>query len=125
MLQNAKNNPDVGLANALRVMVKAWPLEACLAARDLQVCEECRRHEAASQRLIIQFSDLAGWAKDRPKDLKLRAKSFHILRASTTETLAYQDYHGDHPRDVALRSRAEVQGDAKAEKQRLCGMTVR
>lgn len=73
MLQSAKKNPSVGLANALRVMVK--------------VREECRRHEQGSEhRLVVQFAELARWAKD---------------------------YHGDHPGEVFLRSTVEVQGDTK------------
>lgn len=78
MLQNAKKNPSVGLVNALRIMVK--------------VREECRRHEeggsglANLRRVVVQFADLASWAKD---------------------------YHGDHPAEVCLRSSVDLQGDTK------------
>eukprot|EP00913_Durusdinium_trenchii_P022861 g21465.t1 len=84
MLQSAKKNPSVGLANALRVMVK--------------VREECRRHEQGSEhRLVVQFAELARWAKD----------------SGLQRLIPKQDYHGDHPGEVFLRSTVEVQGDTK------------
>lgn len=73
MLQSAKDNVSVGLVNALRIMVK--------------VRDECRKHEEGNEkRVVVQFADLAAWAKD---------------------------YHGDHPREVALKSTVDVQGETK------------
>ncbi|CAJ1415640.1 unnamed protein product [Effrenium voratum] len=71
MLQSAKNNCEVGLANALRMMLK--------------VRQECLAHEKDRvARLVVQFNGLVTWVKDYRGDMP--GDCLQVALQSTAET---------------------------------------